>query len=192
MFTYDMPEGFTFDDVLLVPGSSSFLPRDADVTTRLSRRVSLNIPLVSAAMDTVTEAAMAIAMAQEGGIGVIHRNLTVEQQAQEVDKVKKSESGMIIDPVTVHPDQPIAEALDVMRRYKISGLPVTKDGKLVGILTNRDLRFEKRLNRKVAEVMTKDNLVTAKPGISLEDATEILHQHRIEKLLIVDDRDRLQ
>jgi IMP dehydrogenase len=192
MFTYDMPEGFTFDDVLLVPGSSSFLPRDADVTTRLSRRVSLNIPLVSAAMDTVTEAAMAIAMAQEGGIGVIHRNLTIEQQAQEVDKVKKSESGMIIDPVTVHPDQPIAEALDVMRRYKISGLPVTQDGKLVGILTNRDLRFEKRLNRKVAEVMTKDNLVTAKPGISLEDATEILHQHRIEKLLIVDDRDRLR
>jgi IMP dehydrogenase len=192
MFTYDMPEGFTFDDVLLVPGSSSFLPRDADVTTRLSRRVHLNIPLVSAAMDTVTEAAMAIAMAQEGGIGVIHRNLTIEQQAQEVDKVKKSESGMIIDPVTVHPDQPIAEALDVMRRYKISGLPVTKDGKLVGILTNRDLRFEKRLNRKVDEVMTKDNLVTAKPGISLEDATEILHQHRIEKLLIVDDRDRLR
>ncbi|MBX3024390.1 IMP dehydrogenase [bacterium] len=192
MFTYDMPEGFTFDDVLLVPGASSFLPRDADVGTRLSRRVSLNIPLVSAAMDTVTEAAMAIAMAQEGGIGVIHRNLTVEQQAQEVDRVKKSESGMIIDPVTVHPDQPIAEALDVMRRYKISGLPVTKDGKLVGILTNRDLRFEKRLNRRVAEVMTKDDLVTAQPGISLEDATEILHQHRIEKLLIVDERDRLR
>ncbi|MFN8641155.1 MAG: IMP dehydrogenase [Candidatus Binatia bacterium] len=192
MFTYDMPEGFTFDDVLLVPGSSNFLPRDADVGTRLSRRVSLNIPLVSAAMDTVTESAMAIAMAQEGGIGVIHRNLTIEQQAQEVDKVKKSESGMIIDPVTVHPDQPIAEALDVMRRYKISGLPVTKDGKLVGILTNRDLRFEKRLNRKVGEVMTKENLVTAKPGISLEDATEILHPHRIEKLLIVDERDRLR
>lgn len=192
MFTYDMPEGFTFDDVLLVPGSSSFLPRDADVGTRLSRRVSLNIPLVSAAMDTVTESAMAIAMAREGGIGVIHRNLTVEQQAQEVDKVKKSESGMIIDPVTVHPEQPIAEALDVMRRYKISGLPVTKDGKLVGILTNRDLRFEKRLNRKVGEVMTKENLVTARPGISLEDATEILHQHRIEKLLIVDERDRLR
>ena len=192
MFTYDMPEGFTFDDVLLVPGSSNFLPRDADVGTRLSRRVTLNIPLLSAAMDTVTESAMAIAMAQEGGIGVIHRNLTVEQQAQEIDKVKKSESGMIIDPVTVHPDQPIAEALDIMRRYKISGLPVTKDGKLVGILTNRDLRFEKRLNRKVSEVMTKDNLVTARPGISLEDATEILHQHRIEKLLIVDERDRLR
>ena len=192
MFTYDMPEGFTFDDVLLVPGSSNFLPRDADVGTRLSRRVSLNIPLVSAAMDTVTEAAMAIAMAQEGGIGVIHRNLSIEQQAHEVDKVKKSESGMIIDPVTVHPDQPIAEALDVMRRYQISGLPVTKDGKLVGILTNRDLRFEKRLDRKVAEVMTKDNLVTARPGISLEEAKEILHQHRIEKLLIVDERDRLR
>jgi IMP dehydrogenase len=135
---------------------------------------------------------MAIAMAQEGGIGVIHRNLTIDQQAQEIDKVKKSESGMIIDPVTVHPDQPIAEALDIMRRYKISGLPVTKDGKLVGILTNRDLRFEKRLNRKVSEVMTKDNLVTARPGISLEDATEILHQHRIEKLLIVDERERLR
>ena len=192
MFTYDMPEGFTFDDVLLMPGASNFLPRDADVGTRLSRRVSLNIPLVSAAMDTVTEAAMAIAMAQEGGIGVIHRNLTIEQQAQEVDKVKKSESGMIIDPVTVHPDQPIAEALDVMRRYKISGLPVTKDGTLVGILTNRDLRFEKRLNRKVGEVMTKDKLITAKPGISLEDATEILHQHRIEKLLIVDDHHHLR
>jgi IMP dehydrogenase len=192
MFTYDMPEGFTFDDVLLVPGASNFLPRDADVATRLSRRVRLNIPLVSAAMDTVTESAMAIAMAQEGGIGVIHRNLTIEQQAHEIDKVKKSESGMIIDPVTVHPDQPIAEALDVMRRYKISGLPVTKDGTLVGILTNRDLRFEKRLDRRVAEVMTKENLVTARPGISLEDAKEILHQHRIEKLLIVDDGDHLR
>jgi len=192
MFTYDMPEGFTFDDVLLVPGASNFLPRDADVATRLSRRVRLNIPLVSAAMDTVTESAMAIAMAQEGGIGVMHRNLTIEQQAHEIDKVKKSESGMIIDPVTVHPDQPIAEALDVMRRYKISGLPVTKDGTLVGILTNRDLRFEKRLDRRVAEVMTKERLVTARPGISLEDAKEILHQHRIEKLLIVDDGDRLR
>ncbi len=192
MFTYDMPEGFTFDDVLLLPGASNFLPRDADVATRLSRRVRLNIPLVSAAMDTGTESARAIAMAQEGGIGVIHRNLTIEQQAHEIDKVKKSESGMIIDPVTVHPDQPIAEALDVMRRYKISGLPVTKDGTLVGILTNRDLRFEKRLDRRVAEVMTKERLVTARPGISLEDAKEILHQHRIEKLLIVDDGDRLR
>ncbi|MEO8601454.1 MAG: IMP dehydrogenase [bacterium] len=192
MFTYDMPEGFTFDDVLLVPGASTFLPHEADVTTRLSRRVSLNIPLISAAMDTVTEAAMAIAMAQEGGIGVMHRNLSIEHQAHEIDKVKKSESGMIIDPVTVHPDQPIFEALDVMRRYRISGLPVTKDGCLVGILTNRDLRFEKRLDRKVSEVMTKDNLVTAAPGISLEDAKDRLHQHRIEKLLIVDARGRLK
>lgn len=191
MFTYDMPEGFTFDDVLLVPGSSDFLPRDADVQVRLSRRVTLNIPLVSAAMDTVTESAMAIAMAQEGGIGVIHRNLPIDEQAVEVDKVKKSESGMIIDPVTVHPDQPIYEALDVMRRYKISGLPVTKDGHLVGILTNRDLRFEKGLSRKVGAVMTKENLVTAKPGISLEEAKDRLHQHRIEKLLIVDDHGRL-
>jgi IMP dehydrogenase len=192
MFSYDMPEGFTFDDVLLVPGASNFLPRDTDVGTRFSRRVTLNIPLVSAAMDTVTESAMAIAMAQDGGIGVIHRNLSIEEQAREVDKVKKSESGMIIDPVTVQPDQPIAAALEVMRRYKISGLPVTKDGRLVGILTNRDLRFEKQLHRKVAEVMTKDRLVTAAPGISLEDAKEILHQHRIEKLLIVDDGGRLR
>ncbi|MGE3499651.1 MAG: IMP dehydrogenase, partial [Candidatus Binatia bacterium] len=192
MFTYDMPEGFTFDDVLLVPGASSFLPRDAEVSTRLSRRVTLNIPLVSAAMDTVTEAAMAIAMAQEGGIGVIHRNLSIDQQAREVDKVKKSESGMIIDPVTVHPDQPIAAALEVMRRYKISGLPVTVDGRLVGILTNRDLRFEKQLYRKVSEVMTRESLVTAAPGISLEEAKEILHQHRIEKLLIVDGSGRLR
>jgi IMP dehydrogenase len=187
-----MPEGFTFDDVLLVPGQSTFMPRDADVTARLSRRVSLNIPLVSAAMDTVTESAMAIAMAQEGGIGIVHRNLGIEAQAREVEKVKKSESGMIIDPVTVHPEQAIAEALEVMRRYGISGLPVTKDGRLVGILTNRDLRFEKRLDRKVSEVMTKDNLITGRPGIGLEQAKEILHANRIEKLLIVDDQNRLK
>src|SRR5262245_28956167 len=192
MFTYDMPEGYTFDDVLLMPGSSSFLPRDADVGTRLSRRVTLNIPLVSAAMDTVTEASMAIAMAQEGGIGFVHRNLSVAAQAAEVDKVKKSESGMISDPVTVQPDQRIEEALAIMRRYRISGLPVVQDGRLVGILTNRDLRFEKRLDRPVAEVMTKDNLVTAGPGVSLEEAKEILHANRIEKLLVVDDRYRLR
>jgi IMP dehydrogenase len=191
MFTYDMPEGFTFDDVLLVPGESSFMPREADTTTQLSRRVTLRVPLLSAAMDTVTEAAMAIAMAQEGGVGIIHRNLSIDEQAQEVEKVKKSESGMILDPVTVHPDQPIAEALEVMHRYHISGLPVTKDGRLVGILTNRDLRFEKRLDRKVSEVMTKENLVTGHPGIDPEEAKEILHAHRIEKLLIVDDRGRL-
>jgi IMP dehydrogenase len=192
MFSYDMPEGLTFDDVLLVPAAADFLPRDADVTTRLSRRVTLNIPLVSAAMDTVTEAATAIAMAQEGGIGVVHRNLSVEEQAGEVEKVKKSESGMILDPITVEPDQQIAHAVEIMQRYRISGLPVTQNGKLVGILTNRDLRFEKRHDRKVSDVMTKENLVTARRGIGLEEAKEILHAHRIEKLLIVDDRERLQ
>jgi IMP dehydrogenase len=192
MFSYDMPEGYTFDDVLLLPGASNFLPREADVSTRLSRRVSLKTPLVSAAMDTVTESAMAIAMAQEGGIGVVHRNLSIDEQALEVEKVKKSESGMILDPVTVHPDQVIADALDIMRRYRISGLPVTENGRLVGILTNRDLRFEKRLDRKVGAVMTRENLITGSPGIGLEEAKEVLHANRIEKLLIVDDRGRLK
>ena len=192
MFTYDMPEGLTFDDVLLVPGESTFLPREADVTTLFSRHVPLNIPLVSAAMDTVTESRTAIAMAQEGGLGVIHRNLPIDEQAREVEKVKKSESGIVLDPVTVHPDQRIAEALDVMHRYHISGLPVTKDGRLVGILTNRDLRFEKRLDRKVSEVMTKNNLITGKPGIDPEEAKDLLHANRIEKLLIVDDEGRLK
>jgi IMP dehydrogenase len=193
MFTYDMPEGYTFDDVLLLPGDSNFLPGDADVSTQLSRNVRLNTPLVSAAMDTVTESAMAIAMAQEGGIGVIHRNLPVEEQALEVAKVKKSESGLILDPVTVHPDQPISEALAIMQRYRISGLPVAVDGKAVGILTNRDLRFEKRLERTVAEVMTGgDKLITGKPGIGLEEAKEVLHENRIEKLLIVDEDGRLE
>ncbi len=192
MFTYDMPEGLTFDDVLLVPGESTFLPREADVSTLFSRRVPLNIPLVSAAMDTVTESGAAIAMAQEGGLGIVHRNLTIEHQAREVEKVKKSESGIVLDPVTVHPDQRIAEALDVMHRYHISGLPVTKDGRLVGILTNRDLRFEKRLDRKVSEVMTKNNLITGKPGIDPEEAKDLLHANRIEKLLIVDDDGRLK
>ena len=191
MFSYDMPEGLTFDDVLLMPGRADFLPRDADVLTRLSRRVSLHIPLISAAMDTVTESAMAIAMAQEGGLGVIHRNLAIEAQAFEVEKVKKSESGMILDPVTVQPDQSIAEALEIMRRYRISGLPVTRNGTLVGILTNRDLRFEKRHDRKVSEVMTKDHLITARPDIGLEEAKEMLHANRIEKLLIVDAHARL-
>jgi IMP dehydrogenase len=192
MFTYDLPEGLTFDDVLLVPAASEVLPREAEVATQLSRRVTLNIPLLSAAMDTVTESATAIAMAQEGGIGIIHRNLSIEQQAAEVEKVKKSESGMILDPVTVEPQQKIADALEIMHRYRISGLPVTEKGKLVGILTNRDLRFEKRRDRSVAEIMTKENLVTARPGIGLEEAKEILHAHRIEKLLIVDDEGRLQ
>jgi IMP dehydrogenase len=193
MFTYDMPEGYTFDDVLLIPGAANFLPSEADVTTRLSRRVTLNMPLVSAAMDTVTESAMAIAMAQEGGIGVVHRNLPIDEQALEVAKVKKSESGMIVDPVTVHPDQRIADALEIMQRYRISGLPVTVDGHLVGILTNRDLRFEKHVERKVAEVMTReDRLITGQSGIGLEEAKEVLHANRIEKLLIVDAKGNLE
>ena len=192
MFTYDMPEGLTFDDVLLVPAETDFLPRDADCRTQLSKHIALNIPLVSAAMDTVTESRTAIAMAQEGGIGAIHRNLSIDAQALEVEKVKKWESGMILDPVTVDPEQRIADALEIMHRYRISGLPVTRDGLLAGILTNRDLRFEKRLDRKVGEVMTKDNLITGRPGIGLEEAKEILHANRIEKLLIVDAQNRLK
>ena len=192
MFTYDMPDGLTFDDVLLVPAESNFLPRDADCATQLTRQIRLNIPLISAAMDTVTESRTAIAMAQEGGIGAIHRNLSIDEQVLEVEKVKKWESGMILDPVTVDPDQRIADALEIMSRYRISGLPVTQDGKLVGILTNRDLRFEKRLDRKVREVMTRENLITGPPGIGLEEAKEILHANRIEKLLIVDGQNRLK
>ena len=183
-----LPVGLTFDDVLLIPAESAVLPRDIDVSTRLTDRITLKIPLVSAAMDTVTESKTAIAMAQEGGIGIIHRNLSVWAQAAEVEKVKKYESGMITDPITVAPDQKISEAQAIMNQYGISGLPVTKNGKLVGILTNRDLRFEKRHDRPVSEVMTKDNLVTVKPGVDLDTAKELLHQHRIEKLLVVDDR----
>jgi IMP dehydrogenase len=187
-----LPVGLTFDDVLLIPAESAVLPRDIDVSTRLTERITLNIPLVSAAMDTVTESKTAIAMAQEGGIGIIHRNLSVWTQAGEVEKVKKYESGMIIDPITVAPDQKISEAQEIMNKYGISGLPVTKNGKLVGILTNRDLRFEKRHDRSVSEVMTKDNLVTVRPGVDLDEAKELLHQHRIEKLLVVDDRFELK
>jgi IMP dehydrogenase len=183
-----LPVGLTFDDVLLIPAESAVLPRDIDVSTRLTDRITLKIPLVSAAMDTVTESKTAIAMAQEGGIGIIHRNLSVWAQAAEVEKVKKYESGMITDPITVAPDQKISEAQAIMNQYGISGLPVTKNGKLVGILTNRDLRFEKRHDRSVSEVMTKHNLVTVKPGVDLDTAKELLHQHRIEKLLVVDDR----
>lgn len=192
MLATDIVEGLTFDDVLLVPAASDFMPKDADVSTWLTRTIKLNIPLVSAAMDTVTEARTAIAMAQAGGIGIIHRNLSVAAQAGEVEKVKKFESGMITDPITVSPDLPIAQAREIMQRYHISGLPVTKDGRLVGILTNRDLRFEKRLDRLVSEVMTKDRLVTARPGVTLEQAKEILQQHRIEKLLVVDEQMRLK
>jgi len=187
-----LPVGLTFDDVLLLPAESSVLPREIDVSTPLTQRIKLNIPLVSAAMDTVTESRTAIAMAQEGGIGIMHRNLTVAAQAAEVEKVKKFESGMISDPITVAPEQKISEAQEIMRKYGISGLPVTKNGRLVGILTHRDLRFERKLDRPVSEVMTKDKLVTVKPGVGLDEAKEILHQHRIEKLLVVDESFQLK
>jgi len=188
----ELRDGLTFEDVLLVPAASEILPRDTDVSSWVTRNVRLNIPLLSAAMDTVTEARTAIAMAQEGGLGVIHRNLAVAEQALEVEKVKKSESGMIVDPVTVSPEQPIAAALEIMQRFHISGLPVTREGKLVGILTNRDLRFEKSLDRSVGDVMTRERLVTARPGITLDEAKEILHRYRIEKLPVVDDRNTLR
>lgn len=182
-------EAYTFDDVLLVPAYSEVLPRDVDVSTYLTPKIKLNIPLISAAMDTVTESKMAIAMAREGGLGVIHRNMSIEEQVKEVEKVKKSESGMIYDPVTVGPETPIREVLKLMEEYKISGIPVVEgpEKKLLGIVTNRDLRFETQLDRPVKEVMTKENLVTAKPGITLDEAVKILHERRIEKLLIVDD-----
>ncbi|MGH8514839.1 MAG: IMP dehydrogenase, partial [Gammaproteobacteria bacterium] len=171
---------------------SAVLPRDTDIKTRLTERIELNIPLLSSAMDTVTESRTAIAIAQEGGMGFIHRNMTVAAQAGQVEKVKKFESGMITDPITVRPDQKIAEAREIMHKYGISGLPATQNGRLVGILTNRDLRFEKRLDRPVSEVMTKENLVTARPGVDLDEAKEILHRHRIEKLLVVDEKFQLR
>jgi IMP dehydrogenase len=185
-------ECFTFDDVSLVPDFSGILPRDVDVSTQLTKAVRLNIPLVSAAMDTVTESRTAISMAQEGGIGIIHRNMSISEQALEVDKVKKSESGMILDPITMHPDQKIYEALEIMKKYRISGVPITKDRKLVGILTNRDLRFEKRLDEKISTVMTKDHLITVPVGTTLEASKEILHKNRIEKLLVVDEKNHLK
>jgi IMP dehydrogenase len=185
-------ESLTFDDVSLVPASSSVLPREVDVSTQLTRIIRLNIPLVSAAMDTVTESRTAISMAQEGGIGIIHRNLSVADQALEVDKVKKSESGMILNPITMHPEQKIYEAMEIMKKYRISGVPITKNGKLVGILTNRDLRFEKRLDAEIATVMTKDRLITVPVGTTLEESKEILHKNRIEKLLVVDGQNNLK
>ncbi len=185
-------EYLTFDDVLLVPGYSEVLPKDVDTGTLLTKTIRLNIPLLSAAMDTVTEARTAISMAQEGGIGIIHRNMPIANQALEVDKVKKSESGMILNPITMDPDQKIYEALEVMKKYRISGVPITRRGKLVGILTNRDLRFEKRLEEKISEVMTKDHLVTVPVGTTLERAKEVLHKHRIEKLLVVDEQNTLK
>ena len=182
-----IPEGLTFDDVLLIPSKSAVLPTQVDTRTRLTRNISLNIPIVSAAMDTVTESRLAIALAQQGGIGIVHRSMPIARQALEVDKVKRSESGMIVDPVTVGPKNLIADALEIMKKYKISGVPVTQEGKLVGILTNRDLRFEDRLNLPVEEVMTKDNLITVPVGTTLEQAEVMLHKHRVEKLLVVDD-----
>jgi IMP dehydrogenase len=179
-------EALTFDDVLLVPQRSEVLPSQVDVATRLTRGITLKIPIVSAAMDTVTEAPLAIALAQEGGIGIVHKNMSIEAQAAEVDKVKRSESGMIVDPVTVAPDAPVAEALALMAKYRISGVPVTVGPRLVGILTNRDLRFETRTHLPVSELMTKDNLITVPVGTTLEQAREILHTHKVEKLLVVD------
>ncbi len=182
-----IPEGLTFDDVLLVPQRSDVLPSQADVTTRLTRNIALRIPIVSAAMDTVTEAHLAIALAQEGGLGVIHKNMSIEAQAMEVDKVKRSESGMIVDPVTVAPDAPVAAALDLMARFRISGVPVTVGPRLVGILTNRDLRFETRTHLPVSDLMTKEDLITVPVGTTLDQAREILHEHKVEKLLVVDE-----
>ncbi len=187
MIAAETPEGLTFDDVLLQPAHSQVTPAEADTTTRLTPKIELKIPIVSAAMDTVTESHMAIALAQQGGIGIIHRNMPIERQAEEVDRVKRSESGMIVDPITIEPERKISEALHVMSRYRISGVPVTKNGKLVGILTNRDLRFETRYDLPISEVMTKDNLITVAVGTTLEEAQKILHQHRVEKLLVVDD-----
>ena len=186
-------EGLTFDDVLLIPGPSSVHPQEVVLRTRLTREIELNIPLISAAMDTVTESRLAKALAQEGGIGVIHRNLSPAAQAQEVDRVKRSESGMILEPITLRPDQLVGEAEEIMRRYRISGVPVTtEEGRLVGILTNRDLRFIQRLDLPIADVMTRDNLVTAPMGTSLEDAKRILHENRVEKLPVVDEHGFLQ
>jgi len=185
-------EYLTFDDVLLVPSYSAVLPKDVDISSQLTRTIRLNIPLLSAAMDTVTEARTAISMAQEGGIGIIHKNMPVANQGLEVDRVKKSESGMILNPITMNPEQKIYEALEIMKKYRIGGLPITKNGKLVGILTNRDLRFEKRLDETVANVMTKDRLITVPIGTTLEASKEILHKNRIEKLLVVDDQNNLK
>jgi IMP dehydrogenase len=186
-----LEEAYSFDDLLLLPCYSDVLPKDVTVNTRLTQSIQLSIPIVSAAMDTVTEADAAISMAREGGMGFVHRNLDIQAQALEVDKVKKSESGMIVDPVTIHPEQKVAEVLKLMEQYRISGVPVVKGDHLVGIVTNRDLRFETDMEKPVADVMTKDNLVTVTEGIGLEESKKLLHQHRIEKLLVVDKRGRL-
>ena len=193
MITKDLKEGLTFDDVLLVPARSDVLPNETDTSTQFTRGIRLTIPLCSAAMDTVTEASLAIALAQQGGMGVVHKNLSIERQAEEVDKVKRSESGMIVDPVTIRPDRPVSEALGVMERYKISGVPVVDEGgHLVGIITNRDLRFETRFEIPVSEVMTPQPLVTVPVGTTLDEAKVVLQKHRIEKLLVIDDDKRIK
>jgi IMP dehydrogenase len=188
----DFKEAITFDDVLLEPAKSDVIPSEVDISTRLTRKVLLNIPVLSSAMDTVTDSRMAIAMAQQGGMGIIHKNLSIEAHAEEIDRVKRSESGMIVNPITMSPDQKIHEAMEVMKKYRISGLPITSKGRLVGILTNRDLRFETRLDLKISDLMTKDTLITVPVGTTLENAKAILHQHRVEKLPVVDDRYRLR
>jgi IMP dehydrogenase len=192
MYKYPIEEGLTFDDVVIVPAKSAVLPRFVEMQTQLTRNITLNIPIISAAMDTVTDSRLAIAIAREGGLGVVHRAMTAKEQAIEVDKVKKSESGMIIDPIVISPDQTISDALKLMSRYRISGIPVTRNGKLVGIVTNRDLRFETRMNLKVSQIMTKDKLVTVPEGTDLEEAKELLRQHRIEKLPVVNDKFELK
>jgi IMP dehydrogenase len=192
MISDTIPEGLTFDDVLLLPARSGVVPAQTDTRTCLTRQIALNIPVVSSAMDTVTESHLAIALAQQGGIGIVHRNMPIDRQAEEVDRVKRSESGMIVDPVTIDPEQKISDALEVMKRYRISGVPVTTNGKLVGILTNRDLRFETRYDLPISAVMTKENLITVAVGTTLEEAEAILHRHRVEKLLVVDEHYNLK
>src|SRR5947209_7756980 len=192
----DLATALTFDDVLLVPRHSDVVPTQVDVSTNLTRNIRLNVPLVSSAMDTVTESRLAIAMAQHGGLGVIHKNLSIEEQASEVDRVKRSESGMIVNPITLAPSNRIYEALELMKKYSISGVPITEDGskegRLVGILTNRDLRFETNVARPIADIMTRENLITVPVGTTLDGARQILHQHKVEKLLVGDSGFRLK
>src|SRR5947199_3249524 len=188
MIHFPVAEALTFDDVLLLPARSDVVPATVSTQTQLTREIRLNIPIVSAAMDTVTQSHMAIALPEHGGLGIIQRNLTIDQQANEVDKVKRSESGMIVDPVTMNATDKVSDALEVMRKYKISGVPITEHGKLVGILTNRDLRFETRFDIPIDKVMTKKNLITVPVGTTLEEAEKILHEHRVEKLLVADDK----
>src|SRR5947209_3794571 len=185
-------EGLTFDDVLIVPAASSVLPREVSTQTRLTRTITINIPIISAAMDTVTEARLAIALAREGGIGIVHRNLSIDDQAQEVDKVKRSESGMITDPITMEQTASLSEALAAMKHFHISGIPITENGRLVGILTNRDIRFETNLQRPIVELMTRDNLITVPVGTTLEQARASLHRYKIEKLPVVDEHGMLK